>query len=338
MRLHRYLKDNWFIGIAAFLFGGIFFLLLKGFRVNDELSIAFWLLYSMLWLVIITWDYYRKRKFFQKLFMHIEQIDKKYLVLETLEMPEFYEGELFYQALYEVNKSMCEHVKSYEISMNDFKEYLEMWVHEAKLPIASMQLMCHNNKDLLDGRFVKQLRRLDQYTEQVLYYVRSEHASQDYLIKEVQLDAVVKKVIMQNKDDLLERHIALHVQKVSMPVLTDRKWLEFILNQLISNAMKYTDLEKEEPVIEIYAEELEQECCLHIYDNGIGISDVDVPKVFQKSFTGQNGRTRAKSTGMGLYITKKLCENLGHAIRLESKEGEYTDVMITFPKHDFYKM
>lgn len=256
--------------------------------------------------------------------------------METLEKPSFYEGELFYQVLYDVNKSMCEHVKAYETSINDFKEYLEMWVHEAKLPIASMQLMCHNKKELVDGRIVKQLRRLDQYTEQVLYYVRSEHASQDYLIKEVELGNVVKKAIMQNKDDLLERNIALQVQSLEALVLTDAKWLEFMLNQIISNAMKYYDKEKE-AMLQIYAEETAQGCCLHVYDNGIGIAEADVPNVFQKSFTGKNGRTQAKSTGMGLYIVKKLCENLGHTIRLESKEGEYTEVVITFLKNEFYK-
>lgn len=336
MKMHQYLKDNWFIGLAAFLFGGIFLLLLRGFRVNGDLCIAFVVLYIMHWGAIVLWDYSRKRNFFQKLINHTEQLDKKYLVMETLDKPSLYEGELFYQVLYEVNKSMCEHVKAYEVSINDFKEYLEMWVHEAKLPIASMQLMCHNKKELTDGRFAKQLRRLDHYTEQVLYYVRSEHASQDYLIKEVELSNVVKKVIMQNKDDLLEQNISLQVQSLSMQVLTDAKWLEFILNQIISNAMKYYD-RKKESVLGIYAEKLEQGCCLHIYDNGIGIAATDVPNVFQKSFTGKNGRTQTKSTGMGLYIVKKLCENLGHMIRLESKEGEYTDVMITFLKNDYYK-
>lgn len=337
MKIQRYLKDNWVIGFAALLFGGIFLLLLRGFRVNSDLCIAFVGLYLMLWLAIVIWDYNRKNRFYKKSLEHTEQLDKKYLVLETLEKPDFYEGELFYQVLYEVNKSMCEHVKEYELSINDFKEYLEMWVHEAKLPIASMQLMCHNNREQMDKRFSKQLRRLDQYTEQVLYYVRSEHASQDYLIKEVELGSVVKKVVMQNKDELLERNIEIQVRDVAVRVLTDAKWLEFMMNQLVNNAMKYMD-EKKQARLEIYAEESEQHCYLHIRDNGIGIPKTDVLKVFQKSFTGKNGRTSAKSTGMGLYIVKKLCENLGHAICLESIEGEYTDVMITFSQNDFYKV
>ena len=337
MKMQQYFKDNWFIVLAAFLFGGIFLLLLRGFRVKPDLCVAFVVLYVILWIVIVLWDYSRKRSFFEKLLAHTEQLDKKYLVLETLDKPNFYEGELFWQVLYEVNKSMCEHVKEYELSINDFKEYLEMWVHEAKLPIASMQLMCHNRKGQVDNRFMKQLRRLDQYTEQVLYYVRSEHASQDYLIKEVELAGVVKKVILQNKDDLLERNIELRVKNVSMQVLTDAKWLEFILHQLISNAMKYMD-EGKHAVLELYAEESKQSCSLHVYDNGIGISQADVPNVFQKSFTGQNGRMQAKSTGMGLYIAKRLCENLGHTIRIESKEGEYTDVIITFFENDFYNV
>lgn len=337
MKLGKYLKDRW-VEIAAYtIFGVLMGLLLVAFAVNDELLWLFAVLYILLVFFNLTWDFMRKKCFYDMLLSHTEQLDKKYLVLETLEQPQFYEGELLYQNIYDVNKSMCEHVKEYQESLNDFKDYLEMWVHEAKLPIASLLLMCHNNKDVLDKRFAEQLRRLDAYTEQVLYYVRCEHAQSDYLIKKNMLNKLVTKVAIQNKDDLLENHIDIQVENVKLLVMTDAKWMEFILNQLISNSIKYRRHDVQAS-IHIFAEEFQDKIVLHIKDNGIGILASDISQVFHKSFTGENGRKHAKSTGMGLYIVKRLCNNLGHGVEIHSQVGEWTDVSITFAKNDFFKM
>lgn len=337
MKLKKYLRDRWIELIAYIIFGVLICFLLLAFAVNDELLWLFAVLYIMLVLFNLMWDFMRKRSFYDSLISHTEQLDKKYLVLETLEQPQFYEGELLYQNIYDVNKSMCEHVKEYQESLNDFKDYLEMWVHEAKLPIASLLLMCHNNKDMMDKRFAEQLRRLDAYTEQVLYYVRCEHAESDYLIKENMLNKLVAKVAIQNKDDLLENNIDIQVENVKLPVMTDGKWMEFILNQLVSNSMKYRrgDVQSQ---IRIYAEDLADRTVLHVWDNGRGIVASDISRVFEKSFTGENGRTHVKSTGMGLYIVKQLCRNLGHTVEIASAHGEWTDVSITFAKNDFFKM
>ncbi|MBQ7944047.1 MAG: sensor histidine kinase [Lachnospiraceae bacterium] len=337
MKLNRYLKDRWIELIAYIIFGVLICFLMLAFAVNDELVWLFAVLYIMLVLFNLIWDFTRKRSFYDSLISHTEQLDKKYLVLETLEQPQFYEGELLYQNIYDVNKSMCEHVKEYQESLNDFKDYLEMWVHEAKLPIASLLLMCHNNKDMMDKRFAEQLRRLDAYTEQVLYYVRCEHAESDYLIKENMLNKLVAKVAIQNKDDLLENNIDIRVENVKLPVMTDGKWMEFILNQLVSNSMKYRRADVQSQ-IRIYAEDLADRTVLHVWDNGRGIVASDISRIFEKSFTGENGRTHVKSTGMGLYIVKQLCRNLGHTVEIASVQGEWTDVSITFAKNDFLKM
>lgn len=337
VEIRKYVKDRWIDIVAFTIFGTLMSLLLFAFDVNDELLWLLIVLYILLVGFLLAWDYNRKKDFYNSLLSHTEQLDKKYLVLETLEQPHFYEGELIYQNLYDVNKSMCEHVKAYEESLKDFKEYLEMWVHEAKLPIASLQLMCHNNKEVLDKRFAEQLRRLDSYTEQVLYYVRCEHAQSDYLINENMLNKLVSKVAIQNKDDLLANQIELQVENVKHLVMTDGKWLEFVLNQLISNSIKYRRRDVQS-WIHICAEDLEDRVVLRVKDNGIGISASDISRVFEKSFTGENGRSYAKSTGMGLYIVKQLCKNLGHAVEIDSVQGEWTEVSISFAKNDFFKM
>lgn len=184
---------------------------------------------------------------------------------------------------------------------------------------------------------MEQLRRIDDYTEQVLYYVRSEHTEKDFLIKETKLDKLVTRAVVKQKDDLLAYHIELQVEPGNALVMTDGKWMEFILNQIMNNAIKYRDLKKASRIV-ITAEEFADKTVLHIKDNGIGIAKSDLGRVFEKSFTGENGRQRAKSTGMGLYIAKKLCERLGHGLDIESQQGEYTMVSISFGKNDYYKM
>lgn len=337
MKLGKYLKDKWVTLVSFVSFMLLTTILLWLFRSSMELLIMYSVLAVLFLFIALGCDYIKRKKYYDKLLNNLEQLDKKYLVLETVKEPDFYEGKLNSQIMYEINKSMSENVKQYERSVLDFKEYIEMWVHEVKLPISSLLLMCHNNKGILEKKYIEQIKRLDNYTEQVLYYVRSEHAEKDYCIKEVPLNKIVRNVAIKNKDDLLEQGIDLIVEKLECTVFTDSKWLVFILNQIISNSMKYKK-EGVPPQIHLWEEEMENRIFLHIRDNGIGIPERDLSKVYEKSFTGENGRKHAKSTGMGLYIVKSLCERLGHSILIQSVEGEYTKVSLIFAKHDFYKM
>lgn len=350
MKLGRYLADKRYaigMGLAFYIVMVMFFI---GFRTEASLIVAFTVLFTGFWLGILIWDFFRKRKFYDMLVTQVEQLDQKYLVLEMLTKPEFYEGEIVYQELYETHKSMAENVSNYKRSIDDFKDYIEMWIHEVKIPIASLVLMCHNHKakeatvihadetaEEWDMRkLYEQVRRLDSMIDQVLYYVRAEHAEKDYLIKEVSLKELVKRVALHNKDNLLENRVDLSVD-VDGTVTTDAKWLEFILNQLLNNSMKYRR-EDVQPEIHIYTEMQKDSARLIVKDNGVGVSPADLPRVFDKSFTGENGRIKAKSTGMGLYIAKKLCSQLGHKIEIESVVWEGTCVFITIFKSDYYKM
>lgn len=337
MKLGKYLKDKCVTLVSFVSFMLLTTMLLWLFHPSMELLVMYSVLAILFLFIALGWDYIKRKKYYDKLLNNLEQLDKKYLVLETVREADFYEGKLNSQIMYEINKSMAENVKQYERRMLEFKEYIEMWVHEVKLPISSLLLMCHNNKGNIEKKYIKQIKRLDNYTEQVLYYVRLEHAEKDYCIKEVSLKKVVRDVAMKNKDDLLEQKIDFVVDEMKNVVFTDYKWLVFILNQIISNSMKY---KRKDIILEIHLweEEMGNQIYLHIRDNGIGIPEQDLPKVFEKSFTGENGRKHAKSTGMGLYIVKSLCDRLGHGILIQSVEGEYTKVSFVFAKNDFYKM
>ena len=251
-------------------------------------------------------------------------------------MPNFYDGQLLYQTLYEANKSMIEYVNTYSDSIDDFKDYIEMWIHEVKIPISSLVLLCHNNKDILDKKYIAQVRRLDNYIDQVLYYVRSNYTEADFIFREAKLEKIIGDIALKNKDDLLENDIDFDVDLKGLSVYTDSKWLEFIINQVINNSIKYKDSSRQS-FIKIYASDDDNYIILSIEDNGIGIPMGDLGRIFNKSFTGENGRVGSKSTGMGLYIAKKLCNRLGHKIEAESIQGEGTTIKIFIGKHEFYK-
>ena len=337
MKFKKYLLDKIIpiiISIVGFI---ITIFMLNAFKIQNDLKIAITIIFSMVLLFNILYDYLRKYNFYTKLLKTLDSLDKKYLILEMINKPNFYEGELFYQSLYEINKSIIENVKEYSLNVANFKEYVEMWIHEVKIPISSLTLLNHNHQDQIDRRCVEEIRKLDNYIDQILYYVRSENAEKDYIIKEKDLQETIKNVALKNKDDLLENNIKLEVDINNEKVLTDSKWLEFILNQIINNSIKYKK-DDVESYVKISIIEDKEKIYLSIYDNGIGIPSKDISRVFNKSFTGENGRLREKSTGMGLYIAKKLCDKLGHKITIESKLGEYTKVTIIFSKNDFYKI
>lgn len=336
MKLKNYLLDNLLI-IFLLLFNELSIItLLLIFKIQKPLIIIITFLFTLMSIVIILYPYFRKKSFYNELLNNLKELDQKYLILETLPQASFYEGKLLSEILYEVDKSMLENISKYKENTDDFKDYLEMWIHEAKIPISSLTLMFHNDNKI-DKKYLEQIKRLDNYIDQVLYYVRSNYTEQDFVFKEMSLEKLISNVALKNKDDLLENKMDLYVDVKDITVSTDPKWLEFILNQIINNSIKYKNTKIKNSYIKIEAHEAKDTIKLSITDNGIGILEKDLSKVFNKSFTGENGRLRIKSTGMGLYIAKKLCTKLGHKIEITSEVNKMTTVTITFGKNNFYK-
>lgn len=337
MNFSKYLGDKLYVIILSLIDYVILLLIFFAFKVDSGVIIASSFVLGTLFISLFLIDYLRKKKFYTDLLSNIEALDKSYLVLETLVKPEFYEGELLYQALYEINKSMSENVNKITEQWHDFKNYIEMWIHEVKIPLATLILISNNHKDTFDKKVQTQLKRLEDYVDQVLYYVRSENAEKDYLIKEVDLSRVIKNVGLKNMDDLLENKIDYNVDNSNVKVLTDSKWLEFILGQIINNSIKYKR-NIDDSYIKISVRDEKNKTILIVEDNGIGIKKSDLKQVFDKTFTGENGRIKGKSTGMGLFIAKNMCERLGHKIEIDSIEGKYTKVFISFAKDKYYEV
>lgn len=335
MNLIKFLKDKLYVIISFLIIYFILILMFLAFKINFQVILAASILLFLFLVIILTIEYVKKKGFYNNLLNNIEALDKAYLVLETIDKPNFYDGELLCQALYEINKSMNEFIKTLEKQMLDFKEYIELWIHEVKIPIASLTLMAHNHKDKFDKKTLEQLKKIENYVEQVLYYARSENAEHDYLINRVALDKVISNVALKNKDDLLANKITLKVDDVNYQVFTDSKWLEYIINQIVNNSIKYKR-NISDAYIKIEVKDETNKTTIMIMDNGIGIPSTDLPKIFEKSFTGSNGRGQVSSTGMGLNICKNLCEKLGHKIYAESKPNKYTKIYIEIAKNKFY--
>lgn len=336
MKLKKFIETKKFNLLICVLSYFIILMLLFAFKSDLSLIMAISAIYFFTSIIGPVFEFLKKRIFYDKMLQNLALLDKKYLILETLSKPDFYEGEILYDILYEINKSMIEQINIHRTSSEDFKEYLEMWIHEIKIPISSLILLCHNHKNLNDKTLLEEIKKLDDYIDQILYYVRSNNTEEDFTIKEISLDKVVSSIALKNKDTLLENKIDFLVNVKDVVVQSDQKWLEFILNQIINNSIKYKRT-KVESFIKIEARDTEKRIMLSISDNGIGIPPEDLPRVWNKSFTGTNGRNRTKSTGMGLYIAKKLCDKLGHQITIESEQNSYTKVTIIFAKNDFYK-
>lgn len=337
MSFFRFVKDNKVNILVSLLLFILVILLMFTFQVNSFLIIISIIFFLSSFIFLLLYNYFRKKKFYNELINNTKLLDKKYLVLETLSEPSFLEGKILYDSLYQIDKSMNERIKLYEKNLSDFKEYVEMWIHEVKIPLSSLSLMCHNHHNEIDKKYLNQINKLDNYVDQVLYYVRSNDAEKDFLIKKTNLEKVINSVMIKNKDEILLNNITVSVENLNVFVYTDTKWLIFIINQILNNSIKYKK-KNGNSLIKIYATEEKDLVNLFIYDNGIGISKSDITRVFDKTFTGENGRKDANSTGMGLYIVKKLIDKLGHKISISSKENEYTKVKITFGKNDLYNI
>lgn len=335
MKFLEYIKDK-IINILFYLNTMLFiFLILRAFKIEFYINIIIFIILLSNGIVILTFSYVRKYRFYNLFLSNLEKLDKKYFVLETIVEPNTYEEKIMVNSMYEINKSMIENIKIQKKSINEFKEFVEMWIHEVKIPISSMLLKCHNHKEIKTQELLSIIRRLDNNIDQILYYVRSEDTEKDFMISEVCLKEIVRDVSLKNKDDLLENKIELDVNVYDLKVNTDKKWIEFILNQIINNSIKYK--KNNNSMLRIESIEEKDKIILEVYDNGVGIPSNDINRVFDKSFTGTNGRNKVKSTGMGLYITKNLCNKLGHRIYLESEENKYTKVVIEFGKNNMYK-
>lgn len=305
------------------------FLIASGNNIQTVLFIL------VVWLIVLAscllLFYFSRKKYLNKLLDMTEQLEEQYLLPEIMQKPEKADEQVFYQIMKMAEKSMLERIGEVQRERKEYKEYIEQWIHEVKTPITAIKLICENNRCSFTRDLMAELENINRFTEQALYYARSEHTEKDYSVREIRLSDVVHGAIAGNKYLLRQNNVAVTVENVEYSIYSDDKWLRFILDQLISNAVKYRI---GQPVLHFSAVKENDRVILSVEDNGIGIPQSDLPRMFEKGFTGQNGRTIHSSTGIGLYLCKRLCDKLGIGISASS-EGKGTTISLSFRINDF---
>lgn len=324
--------------ILLLLFGLITIeIFLMAYNVGMFIKIYIPLIIIGLYMISIIIEYFKRKKFYDNLLKILEELDEKYLITEIIKTPNFLEGQIFKNSLEQIDKSMLENVNKYKYMTEDYKEYIELWIHEIKIPIATSKMVIENNKNAITKSIDEELDKVENYIEQALFYARSNTVEKDYYIRKVVLKEIVNESIKKNKSSLIQEKISIDIHDLEIEVNTDNKWIVFILNQIIQNSIKYR--KKENSVIEIYANQGKENVILYIKDNGIGIKQGEITRVFEKGFTGTNGRlSNKRSTGIGLYLCKKLCNKLGIGIELNSVQNEGTEVKLVFPKDSYIEL
>lgn len=209
----------------------------------------------------------------------------------------------------------------------DMTDYYTVWVHQIKTPISSMKLTLQNEDTALSRRLSADLFRIEQYVEMVLAFLRLGSESSDYVFRECELDGIIRQSVKKFATEFIERKLKLCYEPTGAKLVTDEKWFSFCLEQILSNALKYT----REGAIRIF---LEAPKILCVQDTGIGIAPEDLPRIFEKGYTGHNGRRDRQASGLGLYLCRRICTNLGIRISADSRPGEGTVIRLDLEQYD----
>lgn len=338
--LTNFIKQNyiWILMIVTMSCIHLLYMYLIGARKQDLVYAA--VLDAILLLITVLVGFFRYSSKVKALSNALERP-----VEEQAQLPEATDDvEMLYHRLLE-NQSIArnESESSAAIRQSQMRDYYSMWVHQIKTPISAMklllevereelgQLICDDEQsqyllsDNMDS-FEDELFRIEEYVSMALQYQRVSSTENDFVLEKVSVDGVIRDTIKKYAKIMIRRHIGINYSGTGQEVYTDGKWLAFMLEQILSNAIKYTP----QGVVTIETAEEKDRFFITIKDTGIGIKAEDLPRVFEKGYTGYNGHADKKATGIGLYLCRQMADKLGHTIRMESEIGKGTKVWIGF--------
>lgn len=338
--LTNFIKQNyiWILMIVTMSCIHLLYMYLIGARKQDLVYAA--VLDAILLLITVLVGFFRYSSKVKALSNALERP-----VEEQAQLPEATDDvEMLYQRLLE-NQSIArsESESSAAIRQSQMRDYYSMWVHQIKTPISAMklllevereelgQLICDDEQsqyllsDNMDS-FEDELFRIEEYVSMALQYQRVSSTENDFVLEKVGVDGVIRDTIKKYAKIMIRRHIGINYSGTGQVVYTDGKWLAFMLEQILSNAIKYTP----QGFVTIETAEEKERFFITIKDTGIGIKAEDLPRVFEKGYTGYNGHADKKATGIGLYLCRQMADKLGHTIRMESEIGKGTKVWIGF--------
>lgn len=359
MSLSSYLSDRKEVLLVCFLGGVLFSVLLFLFGLGGSELLLLWLFFLGILFFTLSRDFRKQRKRLRHLQETMDALDQKYLLAEVADQPENALEREYFRLLKVALKDMTDQVSESRRMNREYRDFIEQWVHEIKVPVTGTRLLCENGRKQLRQmersafsvtgtdkdsdvfqtdvfrRILAETERMEQDVEKILFYARLGSVEKDYLIRRISLKDCIREVIARNKQLLIQNSFRVQTEAVTHTVYSDEKWVCFLFNQILLNSIKYR--RENNPVVEFCTQESNGYVILSIRDNGIGIPAEDLERVFDKGFVGSNGRgmkTGKRSTGIGLYLCDRLCAKLGIDIRIDSKEGIYTEVFLYFPKEE----
>ena len=326
--LGAYLKRQWklIFMLAAFacLSGAVFWL----YRLPVESVLYAAALCMALGLLLFAVSYIRFRQKHKELEWLLRQARERVLPLPP---PRGLLEEDYQALLKAVCKDRAAIAQENDVCLQEMTDYYTLWAHQIKTPIASMRLNLQNQDSEFARRILEDLARIERYVEMVMGYLRLDSDFTDYVIREYDLDEIVKQTVKKFAGQFIRKKLQLDYRPLHTRAVTDEKWLQFVLEQVISNSLKYT--ESGRITIEMESDAMAKEAgdaILCIRDTGIGIAPEDIPRIFEKGYTGYNGRSDKKASGIGLYLCRRICDNLGHVITANSSLENGTVIRIRF--------
>lgn len=344
MNIISYLKDKillFLLHISCMMVLSVFLLATGYQRDLCLLILCCWFLILMIW---TTYEYRKRKRYFSRMEAVLCQVDKRFLLGELMPHSARLEDRIYREMIRRSNGSVIEKIHAAEEAKRDYREYMESLVHEIKAPITSISLMCENHKNdfiyevsdenpcepmgVIIRNISQENMKIENFVDRALYYARSDEVYKDYFIQETDLEEVAAEVVGRNKYYFIQNGMQVEID-CKDHAFTDKKWIGFILNQILQNSMKYK--KEVNAKIRIYTEKRAKGVQMVVEDNGIGIKQAELSRIFEKNFTGTNGREKERATGMGLYLCEKLSTKLGIGIHAESEEGDFTRIILEFP-------
>ena len=336
MTFHEFIADHLGKLILQILIMTLVSLILLATGTQPDVIVLLLVILLPVWITVFVMDYIKCRSHLKELENIMSGLDQKYLFIECIPQPRTAYERRFFSLMRRSYKSMIGAVSDAQSTQKEYREYIESWVHEIKSPITAAKLISHNLEAEAGRRLTQELIQIEAHVERALFYARAESPERDFIIREVSLEEIVSKTIETYRTLLMQSNMRIETENLNHQIYTDRKWACFILGQLLQNAARYKKLSsaqfcQDAPVITISATPLSKHLVLTVSDNGIGIPSHELPRVFDRGFTGSNGRARGGSTGMGLYLCRKLSDPLGIDLQITSAEHQGTQITLSFP-------
>ena len=328
MTLREFLSDRLFRVITQLLCFTMAALFLRATGTQSGVLAILAAVFLLAFCAVQLSDFLSQRARLWELESILDSLDRKYLFTECAPPPKnLYERRLF-DLTRQAGRDMTGAVSDAEASQREYRDYVEQWVHEIKAPITAARLTCRDLDGETRRKLTAELAQIEAHVERALFYARAENPEQDCLFRQADLGKIAAQAIENHRSLLIQNGVRVETEGLDCKIYTDEKWAVFILGQLFQNAARYRG---PEPVITLSAKPLGRQTQLIVHDNGIGIPAHELPRVFERGFTGSNGRACGGSTGMGLYLCRKLASFLDLELRIVSQEGAGTTVILTFP-------